>query len=876
MATLADLVKIHSHRAELLIGYLRHTEEALAGNPLLQRFGRSLDALRVPLRVVPHEPVRDFEELRAREHCRFQGRLEEERYREEQDSTGKRIYAFRGAGISDEEEKRKEIQPESLAELEPKLQIAVILGDPGSGKTEWLKHLTRTAASDLRQRIENFEIAIDDCCLPLFVHLSLVAHAFQDRDAINEIRHCCLKEPRVLTEAEQAVAAILAALIAHYRLPHTLVPWVWDRFWRKTDPVRSPPLLLCLDAWDEVRTGHDRLAPALHALASITGARIFMTSRIIGYSHQPLPTDFKPEGPRRELRICPFEWAETEKFVQGFFQGEEEDKGRAMLQELRDKHAVAGMAQNPLLVTLLCLAYVPDRHKAPLSFPLRRVDVYERVLDGLLGIWVRDDEARGRTPASPALVVAKRRLLSALARHFFPDELLSPEAIDEWWLGDGAYLKKLDPDDPLRVWLKEHDGKLADALCRDAVLVPCGDGYAFIHLTFQEYLVAYELAHRAQALAKQKGPQNWKAIAVLVDKKVWLPEWEEVVVLLAGLLKDPSPLLEILADPEPTETNPTGDDYFRHRLALAGRCLVEIPERIRQRHAALIDGLSTAVFEIWWKYRDRMAYEIARTQNPARALNRSVGGLMQIDARWGDKTCSGHLATLIENYGSSQYQDENGRADFYKANAAKNAIVDFLVTPASRAVITVLLKRLELHKGNQIFYRDLIRNLAGLGLAAATSAFFEFLVERLAHSDREVRRASAEALRGFGPVAATPEVLAALVERLADSDRHVREASAEALGGFGSVAATPVVLAALLERLADSDRGVWWASAFALGKFGSVAATPVVLAALVDYIERSGDNDASECLHKILGRRLRLFTEEPDCRAISVHDLAKR
>ena len=54
----------------------------------------------------------------------------------------------------------------------------------------------------------------------------------------------------------------------------------------------------------------------------------------------------------------------------------------------------------------------------------------------------------------------------------------------------------------------------------------------------------------------------------------WLPAWQEVIVLLAGNLNDPLPLLEMLADEGK-------DDLFRHRLAVAALCLPEI-EALRE------------------------------------------------------------------------------------------------------------------------------------------------------------------------------------------------------------------------------------------------------------------------------------------------------
>ena len=56
-----------------------------------------------------------------------------------------------------------------------------------------------------------------------------------------------------------------------------------------------------------------------------------------------------------------------------------------------------------------------------------------------------------------------------------------------------------------------------------------------------------------------------------VDRKAWLPAWQEVIILLAGQLHDPVPLLEMLLNDET-------DDIFCHRLALAALCLPEIKE----------------------------------------------------------------------------------------------------------------------------------------------------------------------------------------------------------------------------------------------------------------------------------------------------------
>jgi len=108
----------------------------------------------------------------------------------------------------------------------------------------------------------------------------------------------------------------------------------------------------------------------------------------------------------------------------------------------------------------------------------------------------------------------------------------------------------------------------------------------FLHRTFHEYLVARALAQRAQA-------EGWGAIAVLLDRKAWRPAWQEVIVLLAGQLADPVPLLLRLADGR-------RDDLFRHRLALAALCLTEIPADVRD--PLVVDGIATEIVTVWVKH----------------------------------------------------------------------------------------------------------------------------------------------------------------------------------------------------------------------------------------------------------------------------------
>jgi HEAT repeat protein len=98
-----------------------------------------------------------------------------------------------------------------------------------------------------------------------------------------------------------------------------------------------------------------------------------------------------------------------------------------------------------------------------------------------------------------------------------------------------------------------------------------------LYPTFHEYLMA-------RSLAEQPFDQ-WRSV---VQAHCWFdPDWLGTIILLAGCLVDPNPLLRTLLD-EP-------EDAFHAMLLLAGRCLVEADKTVVQQELAerIISGLLT-------------------------------------------------------------------------------------------------------------------------------------------------------------------------------------------------------------------------------------------------------------------------------------------
>jgi HEAT repeat protein len=381
--------------------------------------------------------------------------------------------------------------------------------------------------------------------------------------------------------------------------------------------------------------------------------------------------------------------------------------------------------------------------------------------------------------------------------------------------------------------------------------------YLFLHLTFQEYLSACHLSRCIN-------PDRWDAELPLdpsgrtvsardfVDRKAWLPSWQEVIVLLAGNLDTPVPLLELLSDDKK-------DDTFRHRLTLAGLCLPEIksfldtarkpPPDARtmttQRLFRLRDEITTKAFCHWWcnaimnarkavrhldsslaatnwvhgRLIERLLYPPADLPTKARGLAnaRRAIGMTRTDASL--PQC---LAALLRD------PEENVRR---VASHAVGSLGAAAATPKLLATLAQLLRDPQL--GVRYAAAEAV---GGLGTAAATPEFLATLAQLLRDPDGSNPDAAVRAMGGLGAAAATPEFLAALAQLFRDPDSSVRYHAVRAMGGLGAAAATPELLATLAQLLRDPDGSVPDAAVRAMGGLGAAAATPELLATLAQLL----------------------------------------
>ena len=404
----------------------------------------------------------------------------------------------------------------------------VLLGDPGSGKSWLLKYEGRVIAREQMEKLQQRQLRQDEVIFPIFLRLGSFAE-------------------EITIGYSNSIDLIVNFLKQEYELSEQFLLYV--RRW-----LIGTQCLLLLDALDEVAEDRrTRMREALRQLSEQSDCRILLTSRIVGY--RGVPFTQKESKWKQELELVAFAQEQIENFVGCWFINRIE-YGQHLLDTLHAEPPLRLLVGIPLLLSFLCLATsLCD------TIPTRRAELYETVLRLLLEASWRN-EIQDRSLA--LRVEEKQDLLEAVAWYF--------ARLDGRWhdIMVAEELKKA-----VEKWAQAHPGDddrlshaiLEELIEKDAMLVRIGASqrrkqkeklpYLFLHRTFHEYLVARYLANLPVDEYLQ-----------LIRPHFWFDtDWEVVLLLLAGCLDDPNPLLKALLN-EP-------HDIFHTMLLLAGRCLAE-------------------------------------------------------------------------------------------------------------------------------------------------------------------------------------------------------------------------------------------------------------------------------------------------------------
>lgn len=345
-----------------------------------------------------------------------------------------------------------------------------ILGGPGAGKTTFLKHIALRA---LDGEIEG---------VPIFITL------------------------KDLADSGQSILDFMRREFSICDFPDA------GEFIKKL--LEGAKAVVLFDGLDEVPEDKRRgqIAALKDFIRQYNKTRYVMTCRIAAtdYSFEYFKyvemADFSPE----QIAIYTQKW---------FSQAEE--TGNRFLTELNmpKNDGLRELARTPLLLSLLCLAF-----EETLSFPQRRVELYEESLEALLKKWdasrhIRRDEVYRRLSLQ-----RKTQMLAQIAartfeleKYFFDRREL--EGLIEEFV---ATIPQSDPRDEVDATII-----LSAIEAQHGILVERAKNiYSFAHLTFQEYFTARYIVgigdERTQTqLLRHIAEDRWREVHLLTASMLY-------------------------------------------------------------------------------------------------------------------------------------------------------------------------------------------------------------------------------------------------------------------------------------------------------------------------------------------------------------------
>ena len=409
----------------------------------------------------------------------------------------------------EEQRQEKEVIPLDEA-LRRALQLeqrgAIVLGEPGSGKTTLLKHYVLMVTDPERGPKS---LGLSPETIPVLITLRDL------NDPVAGLKSA-IREAMDRTAINLDAQALTSELLEHQ------------------------PLLLLVDGLDEVADIETRRVVVLwlqESFNQLPQSLFVITSRTAGYRG-----DIFFDDRLLELRIRDLDEDTARRFIHAWFRALEtrpglpsprkvrkkkaEDKAERLCGHLfnhRDKRSggLRQLATNPLLLQSLCLVFWRTR-----ALPERRVELYQECVEGLVKLWHLDKGMDLKLKVDEVL-----RLLQPLAW-----ALHTRGAKEGPW---EDFLPALErPLRTLKCKPTQSEALLQVILDQTGVLLSPRKGvYAFLHLSFQEYLCARHLQDRFV-----REPELLKNVAHRFGD-LW---WREVLLLALGL-SNPS-LFEELAE----------------------------------------------------------------------------------------------------------------------------------------------------------------------------------------------------------------------------------------------------------------------------------------------------------------------------------------
>lgn len=726
------------------------------------------------------------------------------------EGTLKKIYALKGFTEEQQREENKKVQVD-WEEAKDKHNKMMILADPGMGKSTLLRmealkiareELGKLGVNTPQPFLNNREkVKVKDVILPLYFRLSELANKLAEKndDIINII-------PQLIDKNFQIESIV-------------------------KEKLEQGKCVLFLDALDEVSSIQlHKLNTKLENFLDNSPCKIYLTSRIVGYSG-------KFSGKVKEVEIVPFTDKKIAEYIKTWFVNAEDYlendlvSAAGLIEELKNKPQIQGLAQNPLLLSLICSLYQTQ----DLILPAKRNEVYRQAVDYMLRDWV---ENRKLVSLSGAKRIAKIRLLEMVAYELScREEEIFIFKEEDFFNVLERYLRH---EEVSTIFRELNSDELMIQLCEEDGIIQKfhekGDQYLFLHRTFQEYFTACYLYQRIK--------KNQEDGIALVKAHFWDHDWHETIILLAGMMSDASLLLEAILQEK--------DDIFATLLILASNCLAES----KNIQDSLINQIVDKLYQVWQRdfsleYINKTMVTLGKTFP---VMRRRLENALK-DLPWYVRDSKFNAAGLLGEIGNPESISALSAALDDSENRIKGYAEDD-IKEIKRERKPILDFELDLYKekpfrgwalkalgeiGNSealptiiraLNYSDWFRDNAAIILGKMNrkqALALPSLISTLSDSEKSVRFWGVKALGEIG--IGNSETIQALITAL--NDVKTRNNAVEALGQINNSA----VVSALIETIKNSDGDFRRYAGIALTKISN----PQAVSALIEEVVNHSD-----------------------------------
>ena len=402
---------------------------------------------------------------------------------------------------------RELLETSRRIELDQALQqpYVTIIGDPGSGKTTFLRRIAFVICRSLlniEPDAAQKRLGLKGNLLPIFIRLGELAE---------HIRHCCDQNENDVPTTKTDPAWLIHFCTQKSRSQNWgLTP---DYFSKK---LKSGEVILLLDGLDEApdRLMRETISEIVNQAAkAYPRCPVVVTSRPQAYTEKVILPEFQ------QVKIDPLEKQAMEDFLRRWsqalhFESKEkaENHHQELIEALRSRIEIRRMARNPVMLTALAVVHWNERR-----LPEQRADLYESIITWLL----RSREQRPGRMTTDKCGIFLQSLALAMQQH--PDG--RQVTAGRRWAAEAMQTSFPQKNKTERIAAAEQF--LTEEEVDSGIVIARGNQLTFWHLTFQEYLAAKALGGKVET-EQQK-------ILIRADI-LHRPEWREVLLLFGGVL----------------------------------------------------------------------------------------------------------------------------------------------------------------------------------------------------------------------------------------------------------------------------------------------------------------------------------------------------